>query len=116
MRSPHVVTILSDHRNLTYFRTAQKLNRRQARWSLYLSEFNVKLIHVPGKQMIQSDALSRRPDLCPDDDHDNEDKVLLSESMFVNTVLLSDSLFINAIDLGLKDLIISLTNDDNILK
>ncbi|ESK81545.1 reverse transcriptase-rnase h-integrase, partial [Moniliophthora roreri MCA 2997] len=26
------VTILSDHKNLTYFRTAQKLNRRQARW------------------------------------------------------------------------------------
>ena len=105
MGSPHIVTILSDHRNLTYFRTAQKLNRRQARWSLYLSEFNVKLIHVPGKQMIQSDALSRRPDLCPDDDHDNEDKVLLSESMFIN-----------AIDLGLKDLIVSLTDDDNILK
>ena len=26
--------ILSDHKNLTDFRTAQKLNRRQARWSL----------------------------------------------------------------------------------
>src|SRR5277367_6515691 len=103
--SPHVVTVLSDNRNLTYFRTAQKLNRQQARWSLYLSEFNVKLIYVPSKQMIQSDALSHRPDLCPDDDHDNEDKVLLTDSMFIN-----------AINLKLKDLIISLTNDDDILK
>src|SRR5271168_213956 len=105
MGSPHVVTILSDHRNLTYFRTAQKLNRRQARWSLYLSKFNVRLIHVPGKHMIQSDALSRQPDLCPNDDHDNEDKVLLSDSMFIN-----------AIDLQLKDILVSLTDDDNIIK
>ena len=56
--SPHVTTIYSDHKNLTYFRTAQKLNRRQARWSLYLSEFNLNLIHVSGTKMIQSDALS----------------------------------------------------------
>ena len=40
--------ILSDHKNLTYFRTTQKLNRRQACWSLFLSEFDLKLIHVPG--------------------------------------------------------------------
>ena len=29
--SPHTTTILSDHKNLTYYREAQKLNRRQAR-------------------------------------------------------------------------------------
>jgi hypothetical protein len=28
--SPHKVTVLSDHKNLTYFKTPQKLNRRQA--------------------------------------------------------------------------------------
>src|SRR5271156_1646394 len=55
--------------------------------------------------MVQSDALSRRPDLCPDNDHDNKDKVLLSDSMFIN-----------AIDLNLKDLIVSLTNDNDIIK
>ena len=33
----HTIEILNDHRNLTYFRMAQTLNRRQARWSLYLS-------------------------------------------------------------------------------
>src|SRR5277367_4052640 len=84
MGSPHIVTILSDHRNLTYFCTAQKLNRRQARWSLYLSEFNVKLIHVPGTKMIQSDALSRRPDHGLDAEHDNEDMVLLPDHLFLN--------------------------------
>jgi len=56
--SPFPTIILSDHKNLTYFRTAQKLNRRQARWSLFLLEFDLKLIHTPGSKMIQSDALS----------------------------------------------------------
>jgi hypothetical protein len=56
--SPHTTIILSDHKNLTYYWEAQKLTRRQARWSLYLSEFDVKLIHTPGNKMVQSDALS----------------------------------------------------------
>ena len=50
--SCHTTTILSDHKNLTYYREAQNMNRRQARWSLYLSEFDVKLIHTPGSKMI----------------------------------------------------------------
>jgi len=50
MGSSFPVTVRSDHKNLTYFRTAQKLNRRQACWSLYLSEFDLNLIHIPGTQ------------------------------------------------------------------
>jgi len=57
--SPHETIIYSDHKNLTYFRSAQKLNRRQARWSLLLSEYDIKLIHLPGDKMILSDTLSR---------------------------------------------------------
>ena len=34
--SPNTTVIFSDHKNLTYYREAQKSNRRQARWSLYL--------------------------------------------------------------------------------
>ncbi|ESK81235.1 hypothetical protein Moror_14425, partial [Moniliophthora roreri MCA 2997] len=85
------VTILSDHKNLTYFRTAQKLNRRQARWSLLLSMFDLRLVHVPGTQMIQSDALSRRPDHILHEDKDND-----------NVILLPDTLFINMIDVDLQ--------------
>ena len=84
--SPHTTIVLSDHKNLTYYWEAKKLNRRQARWSLYLSEFDVKLVHTPGHKMIQSDALSRRPDLCPDEDTDNENIVMLPEDMFLNLV------------------------------
>jgi len=58
------ITVRSDHKNLTYFQTAQKLNRRQARWSLYLSEFDLNLIHIPGTQMVQSGTLSQRSDLA----------------------------------------------------
>jgi len=84
--SPHTTIVLSDHKNLTYYREAKKLNRRQARWSLYLSEFDVKLVHTPGSKMIQSDALSRRPDLCPDDDTDNENITMLPDDMFLNLI------------------------------
>jgi hypothetical protein len=63
--SGHTTEVLSDHKNLTYWRKAQRLNRRQARWTLYLSEFDIKLTHTAGSKMIQSDALSRRPDHCP---------------------------------------------------
>jgi len=74
--------VYSDHKNLTYFRNAQKLNRRQVRWSLLLSEFDIKLIHIPGERMILSDALSRRPDFILDKDTDNEDMVLLPDKLF----------------------------------
>ena len=90
--SAHTTVVLSDHKNLTYYREAKKLNRRQARWSLYLSEFDVKLVHTPGNKMIQSDALSRRPDLCPNDDTDNE-----------NIIMLPDDLFLNLIDTDLQE-------------
>ena len=54
--------IWTDHKNLKYFMKAQKLNRRQARWALYLSRFNFTLKHVPGSKMGKADSLSRRPD------------------------------------------------------
>ena len=40
--------------------------------------------------MIQSDALSRRPDLCPDEDTDNEDVIVLPDDLFIS--LIDDSL------------------------
>ena len=82
--SGHMTIVFSDHKNLTYFRTAQKLNDRQARWSLYLSEFDIKLIHLPGTKMIQSDALSRRPDHRIEGQLEEEDKIMLPEDMFIN--------------------------------
>jgi len=84
--SKHEVIILSDHKNLTYFRKVQKLNHQQARWALYLTRFNTKLMHIPGSKMVHSDALSRRPDHIPEEDTDNEDLVLLPDKLFINLV------------------------------
>jgi len=84
--SGHSTVILSDHQNLTAHKEAKKLNRRQARWFLFLSEYDIKLVHTPGKKMIQSDALSRRPDHCPAEDNDNEDMVLLPDNLFIDLI------------------------------
>ena len=56
-----------------------------ARWTLCLSEFDIKLIHIPGKKNIQADTLSRRPDLCPEGT-DNKNIVVLPEHLFVNLI------------------------------
>jgi RNase H-like domain found in reverse transcriptase/Integrase zinc binding domain len=82
--SGHTTIVYSDHKNLTYFRTAQKLNDQQARWSLYLSGFDLKLIYLPGMKMVQSDALSRRPDYGTDERMEEENKVVLPDNLFIN--------------------------------
>lgn len=79
------VEVLSDHKNLTYFRSAQKLNRRQARWSLFLSQFNYRLVHQPGRTLAQADTLSRRSD-HDTGAHDNEDLVMLPDELFTKAV------------------------------
>lgn len=78
--------VLSDHKNLTYWRSPKKLNRRQARWHLELSEYDIELKHIPGAKMILADTLSRRPDFTPDDDNDNEDITMLPEDLFIKLI------------------------------
>ena len=36
--------------------------------------------------MVQSDALSQQPDLCPDNDTDNENMIMLPDNMFLNLI------------------------------
>ena len=57
--------------------TSQKLNQRQARWVLYLSQFDFTLKHVPGKSMEKADGLSRRLDWQERIENDNEDQMLV---------------------------------------
>ena len=71
--------IWTDHKNLEYFMKAQKLNRRQARWSLYLSRFDFALKHVAGKSMGRADRLSRRVDWAEGVEKDNENQVMVKE-------------------------------------
>jgi RNase H-like domain found in reverse transcriptase/Integrase zinc binding domain len=89
--SGHTTLIHTDHQNLTYFQKAQKLSDWQARWSLFISEFDIKLQHLPGNKMVLFDALSRRPDHCPEEDETKEE------------ILLPDNLFLNLLDINLRD-------------
>ena len=66
---------------------AQSLNCRHACWLLDLTNFNLKMVHVPGKLLVAlaiPDALSRCPNLPPD--NDNEEVTLLPPSMFVQVI------------------------------
>ena len=66
-----------DHKNLEYFIKVQKLNRRQARWALYLSRFDFTLKHVLESKMGKVDSLSRRLDQEVGVERDNEDETLV---------------------------------------
>jgi len=77
----HRCEIWTDHKNLQYFMTTKKLNRRQARWSLLLARFDFIMHHRPGKSMGKTDTLSR----CSDHgtgSEDNENMVLLTLNFF----------------------------------
>ena len=95
----HPVALLTDHKNLTYFCQPQKLSRRQAHWMMFLQDFDLHFVHVPGSAMGPTDTLSRLVD--PDISSDNN-----------NVTLLPDDLFIHAIDTTLVDKITSSTSTD----
>jgi RNase H-like domain found in reverse transcriptase len=43
------IDVVTDHKNLEYFSTTKLLTRRQARWSEYLSQFNLVIRFRPGR-------------------------------------------------------------------
>jgi len=72
--------IWTDHKNLEYFMKAQKLNRRQAKWALYLSQFDFTLKHVAGSKMGKADGLSKRTDWKVGVEKDNENQTLIKDN------------------------------------
>ena len=81
MGATHKFEIWTDHRNLQYFRTACKLNRRQACWAQELAEYDFKLVHRPGRLHGKPDALLHRPD-HDKGDGDNDEQTLLNAEWF----------------------------------
>ncbi|KAL0181815.1 hypothetical protein M9458_024221, partial [Cirrhinus mrigala] len=55
----HPFTVLTDHKNLEYLRSAKMLNHRQARWALFFTRFDFLVTYCPGSQNTKADALSR---------------------------------------------------------
>jgi len=58
--SRHPIQVWSDHKNLEHFMSTKLLNRRQARWSEFLSRFDFRIKYWPGKLGGKPDALTRR--------------------------------------------------------
>jgi hypothetical protein len=75
---------MTDHKNLTYFHSPQNLNHRQARWLLFLADFDLTLEHVPGTQMAPADALSQYH--SPDTAADNQEVTLLPDTLFARAI------------------------------
>jgi hypothetical protein len=66
------IQVLTEHKNLEYFTTTKLINRRQARWSQFLSQFDFRIIYRPGKSGGKPDALTRRSgDLPKEGDNDD---------------------------------------------
>jgi len=71
--------VWTNHKNLEYFMSNQKLNHRQARWALYLSRFDFVLKHISGSKMEKANGLSRRPDWGMKVEKDNEEQTLVKK-------------------------------------
>jgi hypothetical protein len=79
---PEHFKIRTDHKNLEYWQMARNLTRRQARWSLFLSEFRFIILYQKGSENGRADPLSQRPDMAIKDEMDNRDQVILKPEMF----------------------------------
>jgi hypothetical protein len=79
------IKVITDHRNLEYFTTTKLLNRRQARWSEFLSRFNFQITYRPGKLGAKPDALTRRSEDLPkegDERLQHQSQVVLKKENF----------------------------------
>ena len=107
--------IWTDHKNLEYFMKAQKLNRRQARWALYLSRFNFMLKHVPGSKMGKANSLSKRLDWEVGVEKDNENETLVKPEWLEVRKMKTVEIIVDRVDL-LEEVRKSKIKNDKIVK
>ena len=53
------LTVMTDHNPLLFLNKFKNKNQRLTRWSLFLQEWNLNIQHVPGKDNVILDTLSR---------------------------------------------------------
>jgi len=107
--------IWTDHKNLKYFMKVQKLNRRQARWALYLSRFSFTLKHIPGSKMGKADSLSRRPDWEVGVERNSEDEILVKPEWLEMRRAEIVKIIVDGVDL-LEEVRKSKVKDDEVVK
>ncbi|KAL0148450.1 hypothetical protein M9458_056260 [Cirrhinus mrigala] len=79
----HPFTILTDHKNLEYLRSAKRLNPRQARWALFFTRFNFTVTYRPGTKNTKADSLSR---MTESTDQPNTNETIIPENLLVAPV------------------------------
>jgi len=104
-----------DHKNLEYFMSNQKLNRRQAKWALYLSRFDFVLKHVPRSRMGKADGLSRRPDWEMGIERDNKEQMLIKREWLEARAAEVSEVVIDRVDI-LDRIRKSKARDDEVVK
>lgn len=55
------LTIITDHKALTFLMRSRLLSSRLSRWILLIQQFDFKIVHSPGRLNIVADILSRFP-------------------------------------------------------
>lgn len=55
------LTILTDHKALSFIKSCRLLNGRLTRWIMYIQEFNFQIQYCKGSENVVADALSRYP-------------------------------------------------------
>lgn len=81
------VSVLTDHRNLEYFMSTKHLNRRQMRWSEFLTRFNLNITYRPGKQGVKPDSLTRRSQDLPEE---GDERLLHQSRTIIKREMLQD--------------------------
>lgn len=86
--------IITDHKNLVYFKNATSFNRRQARWAELLSSYDFTIEFTKGSSNVKADALSRRRDYVFDGEHEEsmQQKRIFDNNHFISSLTLSSSL------------------------
>ena len=95
----HPVTIITNHKNLSYIKDPRKLSHQQAHWSLFLQDFDIHWQITPGTWMAPTDALSRKDLIDTADDN-------------VDVAIVPDPVVIQALDLSLVHHIQSSSSSD----
>ena len=100
LSSPYKTTVLTDHKNLEYYKEPHHINRHIARYIQHMQDYNFVIKHIPGESN-KSDALSRQPDY-DQGSNNNTSVMVLPPHLFVQSTTLS-CLFSRAITLSSID-------------
>lgn len=86
LSSPFETTILTDHKNLKYYREPHHINHRITHYVQCLQDYNFVIKHIPGDTN-KVDTLSRRPDYDMGA-NDNINVTVLPPHLFIQSTTL----------------------------